>query len=84
MGSHSSTREAPVFAGVQDWEALSGEFAVCSIALQSNFGLNKSVLTVLYTVSCNTYGLPKRCLVGIPVPKGSVFLELWLLLCVFQ
>lgn len=76
MGSHSSSREAPVFADVQDWEALSGAFAICSIVLQSNFGLSKSVLIVLYTVSCNSYSLPKSCLVGIPIPRGSVFWEL--------
>lgn len=84
MGSHSSAREAPVFAGVQDWEALSGGSAICSTVLQNIFGLSKSVLIVLYAVRCNSYDPPKICLVGIPVPRASAFWELWLLLGVFQ
>lgn len=51
---------------------------------QRNFGLSKSVTIVLCAVSRNSYSLPKRCLVGIPIPRGSVFWELGLLLCVLQ
>lgn len=77
MGSCSSSREAPVFAGVQDWEALSSVFAILSMVLENKFGLNKSALIVLFTVSWNSHGLPQRCLVGIPIPRGgSVFWEL--------
>lgn len=84
MGSCSSSREAPVFAGVQDWEASSSVFAILSMVLENKFGLSKSALIVLYTVSWNSHVLPQRCLVGIPIPRGgSVFWELGLnALCV--